>query len=50
MFFFAGCLLLLMAGIVLEIRWIGTAVIALVIVGGLTAAIYANTGNRFKRQ
>lgn len=50
MFFFAGCLLLLMMGIVLEIRWISIAVIALTITGGLAAAIYANTGHRFKRQ
>lgn len=50
MFFFAGCVLLLMAGIILEIRWISTAVIALCVFGGLAAAIYANTGNRFKRK
>jgi len=49
MFFFAGCVSLLMAGIVLDVRWISTAVIVLAICGGLSAAIYANTGNRFRR-
>lgn len=49
MFFFAGCSLLVMVGILLKIRWISTAFIALCIVGGSAAAIYANTGNRFKR-
>jgi hypothetical protein len=50
MFFFAGCMLLLMVGIVLDIRWISTAVTVLATGGGLSAAIYANTGNRFRRQ
>lgn len=50
MFFFAGCMVLLMIGIALKIRWISTVFIVLVIVGGFAAAIYANTGNRFKRQ
>lgn len=50
MFFLAGCLLLLMVGIMLEVRWIGTAFVVLVIGGGLPAFIYANTGNRFRRQ
>ena len=35
MFFFAGCVVLLMIGIALKIRWISTVFIVLVIVGGL---------------
>jgi len=44
------CLLLLMVGVLLKIRWISTAFIAITITGGFAAFIHANTGNRFKRQ
>ena len=48
MFFFAACILLIMLAIALELAWMSRVVIALVIIGGIGAAIYANTGDRFK--
>lgn len=48
MLFFAACMVLAMVGVILEVGWMSTVVIVLVIVGGLTAFVYANTGNRFK--
>lgn len=50
MFFFAACIALIMVGIIFEIRRMSTVVVVLAIGGGLAAAAYANTGDRFKRQ
>lgn len=50
MLYFAACVVLIMVGIILEVDWIGTAVIVLAIIGGIAAVIYGNTGNRFMKK
>lgn len=50
MFFFAACIMLVMAGIVFDLAWMDWAVIVLASVGGVGAFVYANTGGRFRRR